>query len=556
MNRRLLPTILATPLAIAQSPQPAEPVTNASISGIVNDASTGRPLANYLVATRVRPQKDKNIKARDVESTTDDQGRYHLNDLPPGDYHIQARSQKSFRSSLSKVVKVAGHDIEHIDFHFILNGSISGKIVDENGEPVPGLSVELIGREYFLGALRYHFEGFGSTNDRGEYTITEVPPGRASFLLAESRPRRLLAHSEVPLNPKLRRRIPMRTWYPNSPSRDGAQAITLRGGEHRESLDMQIRKSPSYCIDGTLEGAAGPAALTFLIEALQPSSGVYANGGTFIGPLNGTTGRDGKFRLCDFFPGTFRFGFYGESANGQTVAPTNYGVEDFTIVDRDLHNLKFTSIPGTKLEGEVAWDGPPPDRQTDTQFMLYLQPMFRTPFGGETLDARTEVPGKFSFEALFADAYNAQPRRIPTGTYVKDITYGGRSALYEPLQVGSAVGGGIHVIVGVDGGTISAQVTDKDSNPLADQHVLIVPYDATSEPIFAATMTTGITDQQGQFKSQTLRPGKYLIAATSDALDTTPETIARLMQSRNHFQELDLPPKGAPQVTIQPTQFP
>ncbi len=259
MKRSLGLTILGAALATAQPQQPAEPITNASISGIVNDASTGRPLANYLVITNVKPQRDRKIEARNVTASTDDHGRYHLNDLPPGDYDIQVHNTESFREFLSKAVRLAGHDIDHIDFHFVPNGSISGKIVDENGEPVPNLSVELIGREYFAGALRDHYERMSSTNDRGEYTISGVHAGSVYFLMVEQWARRLLAHSEAPLNPKLRRRVPMRTWYPNSPSRDGAQPITVRSGEHREGLDMQVRKSPSYCIDGTLEGLPAPA---------------------------------------------------------------------------------------------------------------------------------------------------------------------------------------------------------------------------------------------------------------------------------------------------------
>ncbi len=289
---------------------------------------------------------------------------------------------------------------------------------------------------------------------------------------------------------------------------------------------------------------------------MQPSSGVSSNGGFYIAPLSGITGPDGKFRLCDFFPGTFRFAFYEPPADQQTQAPPFYGVADFTIVDRDLHNLTLVARPGTRLEGDASWDGAPPDDQRDTRFLLILQPMFRTGFSAEPLSAQTQVPGKFSFDALFADAYNLQLRRIPAGTYVKEITYGGRSVLYEPLPVGSAGGGDLRIVIGTDGGTISGQVTDKDSKPLADQHVLVVPAEPTSEAIFAATMTTALTDQEGQFKSQTLRPGKYLITGTSDQLDTTPETIAKLMQARNRFQEVDLPPKGAPHVTIQPVVLP
>ena len=41
------------------------------------------------------------------------------------------------------------------DFALPLRGTISGRVLDENDEPVPGIEVALIAREYGAGAIRY-----------------------------------------------------------------------------------------------------------------------------------------------------------------------------------------------------------------------------------------------------------------------------------------------------------------------------------------------------------------------------------------------------------------
>ena len=70
-----------------------------------------------------------------------------------------------------------------------------------------------------------------------------------------------------------------------------------------------------------------------------------------------------------------------------------------------------------------------------------------------------------------------------------------------------------------------------------------------------AMLLTGSTDQLGQYKSATLAPGKYFIAASSGTFDATPESIDKLWRSRGRFQEIELAPNGSPQVTLEPIKF-
>ena len=74
------------------------------------------------------------------------------------------------------------------------------------------MTVSLVSREYFLGSQGVFLQSIARTNDRGEYTLERVEAGRPYLILAEKRERRLPPHSDAPLNPKLRKRAPMRTW--------------------------------------------------------------------------------------------------------------------------------------------------------------------------------------------------------------------------------------------------------------------------------------------------------------------------------------------------------
>lgn len=545
--------IFAAAVALAQTPEP-----NASVSGIVKDAATGQPLADYLISTSVNATWSgdtifTNPNTRQVQSTTDEQGRYRLADLPAGAYRISARPAKaSFLNLVTRRITLAGRDLEKVDFAVVVDGTISGRVLDENKEPVPGLRVYLVSREYYLGVLGYFVRYTSkSTDDRGEYQLTNIPAGHPFLLLTEKRDLRIPAHSEVPLDPKLRRRTPMRTWYPNSPVKEGASVIVLRPGEHRERTDIDLRKSQSYCVDGTLEGPQGPAALAFSIEPLTPSSGTSGSGGMYMSAPGATTGPDGKFRICDLYPGSYRL-----SVEARDARPAFFAVAPVTITDRDLHNVKAAASTGLPLEGEVAWDGEAPAEPENAKVSILLQPLLRARNLGEQLDARVTIPGTFRLDALFLDDYTVRTTLNAPGLYIKDVTYAGRSVRFEPLRLGSAMAGaGLRVVVARDAATLGARVADKEGNPVADIRILMMPAEFNSDGMLAATLVTGQTDQNGQYTSQPLPPGKYYVAATQAAIDPTPESIGRLWRSRDRFQEVELTPKGTTQVTLQPIRL-
>ncbi len=248
--REVLMVIAATvTAAIAQNAPQAQPATG-SISGVVRDAGTGTPM----------PEVQVSVNPSQTEMATDSQGHYTLRGLAPGTYRVAAHGQTT---GVKHVTLAAGQDLTSIDFALRAFAQISGKVLDENKEPIHGIRVFLVAREYRLGALRYVFAGTGETDDRGAYHLLRAHPGHAYLIMAEKRVRKLEAISGVPADPKLRKRVPAPTYYPDSTSLDGGQPVTLRAGERREGMDIRMTRSASFCMEGTLETNGTPAALFF-----------------------------------------------------------------------------------------------------------------------------------------------------------------------------------------------------------------------------------------------------------------------------------------------------
>jgi hypothetical protein len=372
-------------------------------------------------------------------------------------------------------------------------------------------------------------------------------------LLAEKRDRNLPAISDAPANPKLRKPVVVPTWYPNAPTIDGAAPLVLRPGERRDGVDIRIAKVAAYCTEGTAEGPAGPAPLSFWIESQQASSGMSRNSGMYTATAGGKTGDDGKFRICGLRPGQYRLTTLLASGAPAGVDPV-YGMTPVTIVDEDVRGVKALARLGTTLSGEVVWDGTPPDKAIKVQLWLSLDPMTRSSIMGEKgRDVRPNVPGEFTMPAIFMDDYAVKTRIDGPGVYVKAVLYGGVSAMFEPMRFGSMIGNqGLRVIVGHDGGTLSTQVADKDGNPIGDAHLVVIPANAASEAMVSQTMILGETNQDGLYSTPSLAPGKYYVLALNAPVDDSPECIGRLWRARAKAKEVEIGPNATAQAALTP----
>ena len=199
MNRVAIAMTLAA-TALAQTPPPA-PVKG-SISGVVRDAGTGlpfpaRPLrrsrsTDLYVSRGSRKASQRGHRFRGpllvARSRPRETEEFNAQGLGPGGI-------AGFGPSANKFISLSpGQEIAALDFHLRVNGEISGRVFDENKEPVPGISVFLVAREYSRGALRYVLASMATTDDQGAYMLNRVTPGRAFLVMAEKRTFKLARH--------------------------------------------------------------------------------------------------------------------------------------------------------------------------------------------------------------------------------------------------------------------------------------------------------------------------------------------------------------------------
>jgi Carboxypeptidase regulatory-like domain len=544
---KLLPVLVMCVATAAAQETPADTAPKlGSIAGTVTAGSGGPPMKDVEIYVNLNTPLTKRV-------VTDQQGRYVIRDVAPGQIRITARAPDSsgrggFGPNDTRQISLSpGQELTGVDFRLVIQGRISGKVVDQNNEPVVGLAVYLVAREYSHGALRAVFAGAGNTDDQGAYRLERVQPGRAYAVMATRKYRVLPAISDSPLDAALRLPAVVPTYYPNARSIDGAEALVLRPGEQRDGVDVRLTRSAAFCLDGVLEGVAGPGAVRFTIAETQPSSGTMGNGAFYTATPGGTSGPDGKVRICDLHPGDYELSLHEGGGMG---GATQFGATLVTIGDRDVAGVRVGLRPRIPVSGEVVFDGVAPEPPLTGKLRLDVQAITRTERGS----VQSPIPGEFEFTGgLLMDEYGLDISGVPAGVYVKDVTNGGRSILHQTLRVGSAMGNaGLRVILGRDGGTVGARVADKDGNPVADCTVVMLPATADNEAVFAAAVKVGKTDASGAWTSPTLAPGKYFVLATSETIDRSPETTGKLWKARNRGEEVEIAPNGRASAALAP----
>ena len=133
--------------AYAQDPaDPAKAPTLGSISGRVVTAGSGAPIPDAEVAVNRGGPKA-------AHAVTDAQGHFVLKDLEAGSYRVSALAPDASGrigfgpSGQRTVVLQPGQNLESFDFKLVVFGTISGKVLDQNKEPVPGVTLFLAVQE-------------------------------------------------------------------------------------------------------------------------------------------------------------------------------------------------------------------------------------------------------------------------------------------------------------------------------------------------------------------------------------------------------------------------
>jgi hypothetical protein len=152
----------------------------------------GRITGRVLAADNGRPVKRARVFASAAElpggrgMLTDDTGTFDLTELPAGRYTLTV-SKSGFvalsygqRRPLQAGTPLQlgdGQQLKGIEFQLPRGSVISGHVLDEDGDAMPGVMVRIMRYQYLQGERRLTPAGNGQTDDKGMYRVWGLMPG-------------------------------------------------------------------------------------------------------------------------------------------------------------------------------------------------------------------------------------------------------------------------------------------------------------------------------------------------------------------------------------------
>ena len=342
MSAALLFAICVTLLAQAPDAQ-----KTARIEGIVVRV-TGGPVPRTTV-TLIGPttlQAGIPVPGTSYNATADDTGKFVIENIAPGPTYRLTAQRIGFVNNAQglPLALESGTSLKGLSISMTPQGVVSGRIINAAGDPVLSATVSLMRRSYQQGVRALTVASNGLTNDKGEYRVANLPPGRY-YLVAS--PRRVdQVTGSVPPGVS----IPVNTYFPNGTDLQSAAPLDIAVGQELQGIELRLLEGKTFVVQGKVVDGAGTPLAGLNLLAIPNTSGQPTGGLT-----NQTTSRaDGSFELRSVSPGSYVLQAASRQRGG---AARSLGRVQLNIGDKDITDLVITTSPGMTVTGTMRLEG-------------------------------------------------------------------------------------------------------------------------------------------------------------------------------------------------------
>lgn len=482
---------------------PEAPAPLAAIEGRVVHASTGAPLRKVTISLH-KVATTENIG---YGTMTDAEGRFAMRDLEAGGYILMASRNGFVRQQYGAkrpgrtgaiLTLTPGQKMTELLIRMAPHAVITGRVVDTDNEPVGGAQVQLMQPQYLRGKRELQSTGFNSTNDLGEYRIYGVGPGRYYINVSYRGEQNFGTADRSAAAAPQEGFLPV--YYPGVPDVAAATPLDVPPGGELRGINVTLRQVKAVRIRGKVTGLPPGQYAMAMLTPNTPASR------SFVSPqMNMVSQKDGSFEIKGVTPGSYYLTSMAMSNQKDRLTARAL----LEVGSEDVEGANLTLSSGTDIKGIVKVEDGELDPSTLHVSAASAQVNM---MGSGFANAAPKPDGTFTWEGMSAENVYIQVSGLKPGAYLKSIRVADREVT-DPVDLGAAPGG-LELLVSLNGATVQGAVKGSGPKPPAGASVVLVP-DAEHANL-DSWYHSAATDQDGRYKLESVRPGKYTLYAFED----------------------------------------
>jgi hypothetical protein len=217
--------------------------------------------------------------------------------------------------------------------------AITGSIVDEEGRPLPRVTVQAWMETTMPDGVRRQMGGgMRAADDQGRFSLERIPPGEHVVAVVPSPA--MPGSAETTTYPV--------TYYPGVTSLQQAQKVTAVAPPTKD-ITLALRRVKAFHVRGTVSSPTGRSTQGFQVQVVQRFGyGRMPRGTGMVGP-------DGRFDIGGLASGSYTL---SARVSMYTDSSIDFAMKEIDVVNGDLDGVELALTSGGTINGRIVFETP------------------------------------------------------------------------------------------------------------------------------------------------------------------------------------------------------